>query len=675
VIQSKHRQRKAVKEKETRKQAVATIHKQAAKKVAKIKQKTATGPKLPLAGEDRRRVTRRREWKLVNRSVVAGTRGVIQYWALRKGIPPRLQEAFDELCKEDQETVASLSKEKRIKFLRRGVTDKGIPPHVIEVRRSLNSLLQAAFNDLARADQIVVSEMLPEKRRALLQRRPDAIERASRPLHERMLMRSLVWAQAEDGTTRHPGLRHAIGVGFRRAIEERGANWLNFSVGGEGGTRARKVQPMEPLTAGAFFYPAAAVKPTETDLAGAFFYPAATARLEGSRYGLFFQEPTPPQLPKGDRPSSRLAGPARGPYTGLSDSHLDAQIAALEYNKALDSLTYHEQRRLDGLKVEKNRRRSFEDLSHKIAALERQQACYGLGARDQKDLDGLNFERNCRRNERDLKRDLEDGPPPPLSFMSFSCVNFGLAAGGVPIITQVVRRPLFLGPSTTTPYVDDAADDDEAHAVPVRPINALPPTVPLRTTHPATSMNVALSARTSSAARESRFGGAYLSARHDAGYGMLSHGVGHAVLSHGGAPSYGRLHSAMGAQLGGSESRRERDRAPSRADAGGAPAHAPASLVLTPYGGPDSISVPDSISRDSETRHAALSARPRPREPLGETSGGGRYFRNTEYVGLSRPASSSTPKKPMYPALNVPRLSEVPTVARLGYWIPTADVH
>ena len=45
-----------------------------------------------------------------------------------------------------------------------------------------------------------------------------------------------------------------------------------------------------------------------------------------------------------------------------------------------------------------------------------------------------------------------------------------------------------------------------------------------------------------------------------------------------------------------------------------------------------------------------MSARPRPRAPVGETSGG-RYIRNTEYVGLSRPASSSTPKKPMYPAL------------------------
>ena len=658
VIQSKHRQRKAVKEKETRKQAVATIHKQAAKKVAKIKQKPVTGPNLPLAGEDRRRVTRRREWKLVNRSVVAGTRGVIQYWALRKGIPPRLQEAFDELCEEDQETVASLSEEKRIKFLRRGITDKGIPPHVIEVRRSLNSLLRAAFNDLTRSDQIVISEMLPEKRWAFLQRRPDAIERASRPLHERMLERSLVWVQAEDGTTRHLRLRHAIGVGFRRAIEERGANWLNFTVGWEGGTQARKVKPSDPLTAGAFFYPAAAVKRTETELAGAFFYPAAT-RLEGSRYGLLFHEPAPPQLPKGERSSSRLAGPAKGPYTGLSDSHLDAQIAALEYNRALDSLTYQEQRRLDGLNVEKNRRRSFEDLSNKIAALERKRACYGMSAHDQKDLDGLNFERNRRRNERDLKRDLEDGPPPPLSFIAFSCVNFGLAAAGVPIITQVVRRPLFLGSSTTTPYVDDAADDNKVHAVPVRPLTALPPATSLRTTHPATTMNVTLSART----RESRFGGANLGARYDAGYGMLSHGA---------APSYGGLHSAMGAQmgveLGGSEGRRERDRAPSRADAGGAPAYAPAYPVLTPYGGPDSI------SGDSDTRHAALSARPRPREPLGETSGG-RYFRNTEYVGLSRPASSSTPKKPMYPALNVPRLSEVPTVARLGYWIPTADVH
>ena len=288
VIQSKHRQRKAVKEKETRKQAVATIHKQAAKKVANNQKKRAKEraperrsredkgegrsvagvrgqmqywalrkgipPRLQAAfdvwAESCYPDRRSRDDKGEGRSVT-GVQGQKQYWALRKGIPPRLQEAFDELCEEDQETVASLSEEKRIKFLRRGITDKGIPPHVIEVRRSLNSLLRAAFNDLTRSDQIVISEMLPEKRWAFLQRRPDAIERASRPLHERMLERSLVWVQAEDGTTRHLRLRHAIGVGFRRAIEERGANWLNFTVGWEGGTQARKVKPSDPLTAGA----------------------------------------------------------------------------------------------------------------------------------------------------------------------------------------------------------------------------------------------------------------------------------------------------------------------------------------------------------------------------------------------------------------------------------------
>ena len=334
VIQSKHRQRKAVKEKETRKQAVATIHKQAAKKVANNQKKRA---------KERAPERRSREDKGEGRSV-AGVRGQMQYWALRKGIPPRLQEAFDELCEEDQETVASLSEEKRIKFLRRGITDKGLVSS--EAIEGLDPRLRAVFIDLTRADQIVISEMLPEKRWAFLQRRPDAIERASRPLHERMLERSLVWVQAEDGTTRHLRLRHAIGVGFRRAIEERGANWLNFTVGWEGGTQARKVKPSDPLTAGAFFYPAAAVKRTETELAGAFFYPAAT-RLEGSRYGLLFHEPAPPQLPKGERSSSRLAGPAKGPYTGLSDSHLDAQIAALEYNRALDSLMAQEQSELD----------------------------------------------------------------------------------------------------------------------------------------------------------------------------------------------------------------------------------------------------------------------------------------------------------------------------------------
>jgi hypothetical protein len=365
VIQSKHRQRKAVKEKETRKQAVATIHKQAAKKVANNQKKRAKEraperrsredkgegrsvagvrgqmqywalrkgipPRLQAAfgvwAESCYPDRRSRDDKGEGRSVT-GVQGQKQYWALRKGIPPRLQEAFDELCEEDQETVASLSEEKRIKFLRRGITDKGLVSS--EAIEGLDPRLRAVFIDLTRADQVFVANLPPEKRLQFLQRRADAIERngwwgnsTQTPLHERMLERSLVWVQAEDGT-----VRHVVGLCLIRALTRHGVRFRESAL-----SMVPAVQPMGELS---------------SRLRSGAFFCVAAARLEGSSQRMQpHHVPAPPQLPKGDRPSSRLAEPAKGPYTGLSDSHLDAQIAALEYNRALDSLMAQEQSELD----------------------------------------------------------------------------------------------------------------------------------------------------------------------------------------------------------------------------------------------------------------------------------------------------------------------------------------
>ena len=73
VIQSKQRHRRAVHERRTREKAVATIHKLAA-------------------------------------SGTPGTRGQLQYWALRKGVAPRSAKeiTFDTLCGEDQSAVGKL---------------------------------------------------------------------------------------------------------------------------------------------------------------------------------------------------------------------------------------------------------------------------------------------------------------------------------------------------------------------------------------------------------------------------------------------------------------------------------------------------------------------------------------------------------------------------------------
>ena len=73
VIQSKHRHRKATRERRKREKAVATIHKLAA-------------------------------------SGAPGSRGQLQYWALRQGLAPRSAEkiTFDTLCGEDQPAVGKL---------------------------------------------------------------------------------------------------------------------------------------------------------------------------------------------------------------------------------------------------------------------------------------------------------------------------------------------------------------------------------------------------------------------------------------------------------------------------------------------------------------------------------------------------------------------------------------
>jgi hypothetical protein len=131
-------------------------------------------------------------------------------------LPPRLQEAFDELPDEDQANLANLSAEKRVKYLK-NVTNRGVPRHVIEARKLLDPHLLAIFDDLTRADQSAVANLSPEKRVIFLLRRADAIERADkgekRMLYERMLLRAIVWSQAETGT-----LRQAVGMGLCRAL-------------------------------------------------------------------------------------------------------------------------------------------------------------------------------------------------------------------------------------------------------------------------------------------------------------------------------------------------------------------------------------------------------------------------------------------------------------------------
>jgi hypothetical protein len=99
----------------------------------------------------------------VRRGEDCGKQGQLQYWALRKGLPPRLQEAFDELSEKDQVAVAHLSEEKQLKFLRDGLTDKGVPNDVVAARGMLDQHLRAQFNDLSRADQGALAKLSAEK--------------------------------------------------------------------------------------------------------------------------------------------------------------------------------------------------------------------------------------------------------------------------------------------------------------------------------------------------------------------------------------------------------------------------------------------------------------------------------------------------------------------------------
>ena len=221
VVQSMQRKNKAVKKKKEREKAVVTITKHAAAKAENVKKKRSTQPEGPVLSESRNREMNGEG------SGVAGTRGQLQYWALRKGLPPRLQEVFDELPTQDQLAVAKLSQEKRLKFLRIqainvesfNFTTEQRAQHV-EARRGLDPRLRAVFDDLMRADQLVVAFMTLERRVLFLQRRADLIDRGfgwglrtQRPLRERMLQRAVLWAQAEGSA-----VQHAISAALYRAF-------------------------------------------------------------------------------------------------------------------------------------------------------------------------------------------------------------------------------------------------------------------------------------------------------------------------------------------------------------------------------------------------------------------------------------------------------------------------
>ena len=181
-----------------------------------------TDPQPPFTEEKKRVEVRRGE---------DGKQGQLQYWALRKGLPPRLQEAFDELSEKDQVAVAHLSEEKQLKFLREGLSDKGVPKDVIAAREMLDQHLRAQFDDLSRADQAALANLSAERlvlylggtavqtspaprrppaARVDLERRAYATERANvRRYHEQSLRKS-----GEDSALQDRGGGHAVGIGI-----------------------------------------------------------------------------------------------------------------------------------------------------------------------------------------------------------------------------------------------------------------------------------------------------------------------------------------------------------------------------------------------------------------------------------------------------------------------------
>ena len=118
-IQARHRAKKACKETEEKQQALKTIQKhargRAARKQAK-KTKTA-GPNFASDREHR------------SREAVKGERGQLQYWALRKGLPPKLAEALEGLTEEDQAIIFAMDEGQRVKFLeKRAEKKEKLPP-------------------------------------------------------------------------------------------------------------------------------------------------------------------------------------------------------------------------------------------------------------------------------------------------------------------------------------------------------------------------------------------------------------------------------------------------------------------------------------------------------------------------------------------------------------------
>ena len=113
VIQGKLRVKKAKAIKAERQKAVATIQKSAKKRKDDPRPKATRGA-APQLGE-----RRPREEEDIKKRSVDGTLGEKQKWALRKQLPPQLQDEFDMMCEEDQDIVGAMELAKQEVFLKK----------------------------------------------------------------------------------------------------------------------------------------------------------------------------------------------------------------------------------------------------------------------------------------------------------------------------------------------------------------------------------------------------------------------------------------------------------------------------------------------------------------------------------------------------------------------------
>ena len=123
AIQKHLRRKKAKAVKVERQKAVATIQRSTrTRKRSKEDRMKVTKAEAPLLGDRRPRDEARD-----GRGGTLGARGDMQYWALRKGLPPMLDDEFDDLCDEDKEAIAGLSEAKRRSFLQKRMDKRGHP--------------------------------------------------------------------------------------------------------------------------------------------------------------------------------------------------------------------------------------------------------------------------------------------------------------------------------------------------------------------------------------------------------------------------------------------------------------------------------------------------------------------------------------------------------------------